>query len=221
MEVNTYHTCWLANEIPHYLDKMTSMMQVGLRYSVLSGSLIENAADVWVRGRYNEEYFTKQFLFTEPTPHLSLFNSNCLQHILYWLWREKYVVKKNALKMVLMKLFVLLLPTRLLPFWNTCVSEELGGLQNLLCVDTRFVIVHFRSDHVKNSGSTSSNSPSSAIQAINIPFLQSNDALIHILQNVVLWERNIQSFLTKTLSKIFMGIENCAICHMDGTHLKT
>lgn len=72
-------------------------------------------------------------------------------------------------------------------FCGTCVSEELGGLQDLLCVDSRFIIVHFRSDYVDNSGSTASDSPSSAIQTINIFLLKSDDTLIHILQDVVLW----------------------------------
>lgn len=38
-----------------------------------------------------------------------------------------------------------------------------------------------------NSGSAASNSPSSAIQTINIFLLQSDDTLIHILQDVILW----------------------------------
>lgn len=74
-------------------------------------------------------------------------------------------------------------------FCSTCVGEELGGLQDFLGVDSGFIIIHFRGDHVDNSGSTASNSPSGAIQAINIFLLQSNDTLIHILQDVVLWRR--------------------------------
>lgn len=70
----------------------------------------------------------------------------------------------------------------------TCVSEELGGLQHLFCVHSRFIIVHFRRDYMDNSGSTASNSPGSAIQTINILLLKSDDTLIHILQDVVLWE---------------------------------
>lgn len=72
-------------------------------------------------------------------------------------------------------------------FSVTCVCEELGGLQDLLCVDSRFIIVHFRSDHMDDSGSTASNCPSSTIQTVNIFLLKSDDTLIHILQDVVLW----------------------------------
>lgn len=36
MEANTAHTCRLANDIPLYLDKMTCMIQLVLRYSNLS-----------------------------------------------------------------------------------------------------------------------------------------------------------------------------------------
>ena len=70
---------------------------------------------------------------------------------------------------------------------GTLVSEELGGLQHFLCVDSRFIIVHFRSDHMDDSCSSAANRPGSAIQPINIFLLQSDDTLVHILQDVVLW----------------------------------
>lgn len=72
-------------------------------------------------------------------------------------------------------------------FGITCVSEELGRLQHLLCVHSRFVIVHFRGDDMDNSSGAAPDGPGSAVQTINIFLLQSDDTLIHILQNVVLW----------------------------------
>lgn len=83
--------------------------------------------------------------------------------------------------------------TRLLS--STCVCQEFGGFQDLFCVDARFIIVHFRSNHMNNSGSTASNSPSSAIQPINILLLQSDDTLIHILQNVILCKKKIEIYI--------------------------
>lgn len=76
----------------------------------------------------------------------------------------------------------------------TCVCEEFSGLQDLLCVDPRLIVVHFRSDHVDHSGGSAPNGPGGAIQTIDVFLLQSDDALVDVLQDVVFWGTKQQSY---------------------------
>lgn len=70
---------------------------------------------------------------------------------------------------------------------QTCVGEQLGGFQNLFCVNSWLVVVHLWGDYMDDSSCPASNSASSTVQPIHIFLLESNDTLVHILQNVILW----------------------------------
>lgn len=70
---------------------------------------------------------------------------------------------------------------------QTCVGEQLGGFQNLFCVNSWLVVVHLWGDYMDDSSCPASNGASSTVQPIHIFLLESNDTLVHILQNVILW----------------------------------
>jgi len=68
----------------------------------------------------------------------------------------------------------------------TAVGEQLGGLQDLLRVDAGFIVVHFGRDHVDDPGGAAPDGAGGAIQTVHVLLLQSDDALVHVLQDVVL-----------------------------------
>ena len=73
----------------------------------------------------------------------------------------------------------------------TCVSQELGGFQNLLRVNAGLIVVHLRSDHVHDSGSAASDGTGSAVQSVHVLLLQRDHALVYVLQDMVLCDENI------------------------------
>lgn len=80
--------------------------------------------------------------------------------------------------------------TTLVPIF-TCIREKLSGFQNLLSVDSRFIVVHLRGDNMDHTGSSSADGSGSAIEPVDILLLQCDHALVNILQNVIFYRKNI------------------------------
>ena len=70
--------------------------------------------------------------------------------------------------------------------YYTLVAQHFDCLQNALRVDTRLVVVHFLSNDVANSRGAAANCAGCSVQSVRIPFLESQHALVHIVQDVVL-----------------------------------
>lgn len=79
---------------------------------------------------------------------------------------------------------------------STCISQEFGGFQNFLSVNTGLVVVHLGGDDVDDAGGSSADGAGRAVQPVHIPLLQGDHALIHVLQDVVLWNTRKETDLS-------------------------
>ena len=73
---------------------------------------------------------------------------------------------------------------------RTGVSQQLGGFQDLLGVDSGLIVVHLRGDHVDHPGGAATDGAGGTVQTVHVLLLQSDDALVHILQDVILCRTN-------------------------------
>lgn len=80
-----------------------------------------------------------------------------------------------------------------LTFWSnlfamfTCLREQFCSFQNLLSVNTSFVVLHFSIDDVYDSSCPAPDGPRSPVQSVHIPLLEGNHTFVHVLQDVIFW----------------------------------
>lgn len=68
----------------------------------------------------------------------------------------------------------------------TSLRQELDGLQHTLSVDPRFVVFHLSVNDVDHASSSAPDCSGSSVKSVHISLLQSNNAFVDILKDVVL-----------------------------------
>jgi len=68
----------------------------------------------------------------------------------------------------------------------TLIAKYFDRLQDPLGVYSRLVVVHLCVDNIANPGRSAPDGARSAVKSVGVTLLQSQHALVHVLQNVVL-----------------------------------